>query len=256
VAVPLQRPPVPPLWLEGRFALEWAGLLRSEVWRGEGVPPGERRAVLLIPGFLAGDGTLSTMTQWLRASGYRTQRAGIRRNVDCSEESCGRIEQRLEALAERRGERVAIVGHSRGGVFARALAARRPDLVSGIVTLGAPVLQQLAVHPLVLVQIAAVAALGWGRVPGLFTWSCLRGDCCEEFRAALKAPFPPGVGYVAVYSRSDGVVDWRSCLDPDADAHVEVAASHCGMSVNAHVYRALAAALARFAASADLPEAA
>ena len=56
---------------------------------------------------------------------------------------------------------------------------------------------------------------------------------------------PEGVGYVSVYSRTDGVVDCRSCLDPDAE-HVEVDASHIGMAVNPGVYRAVAAALARF----------
>ncbi len=113
---------VPPLWREGRIGLEWAGLRRSDVFRGEGVPQGEGRGVLLIPGFLAGDGSLGTMTQWLRAAGWHTKRAGIRANVACSEVACTRIEERLEALAERTGDRVVIVGQSRGGVFAKALA--------------------------------------------------------------------------------------------------------------------------------------
>src|SRR5687767_7324130 len=65
-------PYVPPLWRESRVGFEVAQLLRSPVWRGVGVPPGEGRAVMLIPGFLAGDGSLSTMTRWLRANGYRT----------------------------------------------------------------------------------------------------------------------------------------------------------------------------------------
>jgi hypothetical protein len=61
----------------------------------------------------------------------------------------------------------------------------------------------------------------------------------------LREPLPPGVGFVSLYSRSDGVVDWRACLDPAAD-WVEVDASHTGMSLNAHAYRATAAALAGF----------
>ena len=115
-------PAVPPLWREGRIGLEWAGLRRSDVFRGDGVPQGDGRGVLLIPGFLAGDGSLGTMTQWLRAAGWHTKRAGIRANIACSEVACTRIEERLEALAERTGDRVAIVGQSRGGVFAKALA--------------------------------------------------------------------------------------------------------------------------------------
>ena len=239
-------PPLPPMWREGRIGLEWAALLRSNVYHGAGVPSGGGRGVLLIPGFLAGDGSLGTMTQWLRAADWRTKRAGIRANIACSEAACSRLEQRLEALADATGRRVVIIGQSRGGVFAKALGARRPELVAGVVTLGAPVISQLAVHPLVLAQIGLVSALGTARLPGMFRVSCLRGGCCEDFRSAMTGPFPEEVGYVAVYSRSDGIVDWRSCLDPAADELVEIRASHCGMSVNAGAYRAIAEALRGF----------
>jgi pimeloyl-ACP methyl ester carboxylesterase len=164
-------------------------------------------------------------------------------------------------MAERHGERVVIVGQSRGGVFARAMAARRPELVSGIVTLGSPTVSQLAVHPLVLLQVGLVSALGTARLPGMFRASCLRGECCREFRAALTGPLPEDVGYVAIYSRSDGVVQWRSCLDPEADELVEVNASHCGMGLNAQAFLAVADAMRRFRAAdpllaADVAEAA
>src|SRR5215217_726770 len=189
--IAVAMPALPPLWRESRVGMEAAALFRSPVWHGAGVAAGADRPVLLIPGFLAGDGSLGTMTKWLRANGYRTRRAGIRANVACSEAACRRLEVRLEALAERSGQRVAIIGQSRGGVFAKALAARRPDLVSGIVTLGSPISAPLAIHPVVLAQVGVVAALGSGPVPGLISWSCLRGDCCAGFRDALAGPFPP-----------------------------------------------------------------
>src|SRR6185503_2145570 len=107
-------PHVPPLWRESRVGLEAAQLLRSPVWRGAGVVPGDGRGVLLVPGFLAGDGSLGTMAKWLRANGYWTRRAGIRSNIGCSQEACTRLEERVEALAERTGDRVAIIGQSRG----------------------------------------------------------------------------------------------------------------------------------------------
>src|SRR5215213_3748424 len=102
-------PHVPPLWRESRVALEAAQLRRSPVWRGAGVTPGEGRPVLLVPGFMAGDGSLATMAKWLRANGYWTRRAGIRANIGCSQEACARLEERVEALAERTGQKVAIV---------------------------------------------------------------------------------------------------------------------------------------------------
>ena len=256
VGIPV-LPAVPPLWRETRVALEATGLRRSAVWRGEGVVPGDGRPVLLIPGFLAGDGTLATMTHWLRTLGYRTRRAGIRANVGCSEEACARLEERLEAFADRTGQRIAIVGQSRGGVLARAVAVRRPDLVAGIVTLGAPSVSMLRVHPLVLLQVGVLGALGTSRVPGLLSMRCLRGSCCASFRADLVGPFPASVGYIAVYSRTDGIVDWRACLDPGADERVEIDASHCGMAVNEGAYSHVARALAAFAdGEAALPLAA
>ena len=82
--------------------VEAAALFRSSVWRGGGVPDGDGRPVLLIPGFMAGDGSMATMTRWLRENGYRTHRAGIRANVGCSEEYLTRLEARLEAASPRR----------------------------------------------------------------------------------------------------------------------------------------------------------
>jgi triacylglycerol lipase len=235
---------MPPLWRESRFAFEAAALLRSPIWRGEGLAPGDGRPVLLVPGFLAGDRTLAVMAKWLRTAGYRTRRAGIRANVGCSEEACRRIEERLEALSDRTGERVTLVGQSRGGVLTHAIAARRPELVSAVITLGAPTVSQLRVHPLVLLQVGVVGALGTSRVPGLFSIRCLRGECCAPFRTALRQRLAPDIDYVAIYSRSDGIVDWRACLAPGAE-HVEVQASHLGMGLNPAVYAHIAAVLAR-----------
>jgi triacylglycerol lipase len=236
---------VPPLWRESRFPAELRALGRDPVSAGVGVPHVDGDPVLLIPGFLAGDSSLATMTTWLRGLGYRTSRAGIRVNVDCSTKAIERLETRLEDLSWRYGRRVAVVGQSRGGIFARWLAVRRPDLVSGIVTLGSPLRDQLAIHPLIRLHIGVVGALGTFGVKGMFRLDCLRGDCCHQLRGQSTAPVPDEVGFVSVYSRSDGVVRWESCLDEDAE-HVEVDASHCGMSVHPDVYRAIGTALGSF----------
>ncbi|MDQ6915180.1 MAG: hypothetical protein M3155_05135, partial [Actinomycetota bacterium] len=117
-----------------------------------------------------------------------------------------------------------------------------PELVDTVVALGSPQLEPLAIHPLVLLQVGAVGALGTLGVKGLFSRSCWNGDCCEEFRASFDQRFPGGIRYVSVYSRSDGIVDWRACLDPAAE-HLEIEASHIGMAVNVAAYRAVAEAL-------------
>jgi pimeloyl-ACP methyl ester carboxylesterase len=256
----MRRPSLTPLWRESRVPREFASLMRDPVLRGEGIPAGHGEPVLVIPGFLAGDGSLGTMTSWLRRLGYRAHMPRIRANIDCAASAIARLETRLEDLHDRYRRPIAIIGQSRGGCFARLLAVRRPELVSGIVTLGSPLRDQLAVHPLVQLQVLAVGALGTLGAPGLFTRNCLTGDCCAELREQSLAELPEGVGFVSVYSRSDGIVDWHSCLDPCAQELVEIRASHIGMAVHAGAYRAIGEALASFAgprpAAAELPRAA
>jgi triacylglycerol lipase len=235
----------PPLWREARFGLETAALLRDPILRGEGIPDGRGRPVLLIPGFLAGDGSLGMMAGWLKRAGYRPSRAGMRANVDCSGATAVRLEERLEDLVAAQGRRAVIVGQSRGGTIARVLGGRRPDLVCGVVALGSPQLDPLAIHPLVRLQVEAVARLGSLGVPGLFKRSCLEDDCCASFWAELAEPLPDAVGFVSVYSKTDGIVDWRSCLDPNGEL-VEVDTSHCGMAVSPAAWRAVADALVGF----------
>ena len=257
--VPIPHLP-PPIWRESRIPLEAAALLRDPIWHGKGVRSGGGQPVLLMPGFLAGDDSLGMMTAWLRRTGHTTKSAGIKSNIDCSAKAVDKLIERTELLAERHGRRVVLVGQSRGGTFARVIAARRPDLISGIVTLGSPLTSSFDLHPVVRMQIRAVAALGTLGAKGMFGLECLKGDCCTGFWDDLRREFPADVGFVSIYSRSDGVVRWRSCLD-DAATHVEVRASHCGMAVNPGAYRAIATALERFrrderkriAAGAPLP---
>jgi pimeloyl-ACP methyl ester carboxylesterase len=226
-----------PIWREGLFGMELAGLLRNQIFRD---PPSAPRSlpVMLVPGFLTGDAQLGVLAAWLRRCGHRPHTSGIRLNVDCSAAAMQRLEQRLEEWVEQEGEPAVVIGQSRGGLFARVLAVRRPDLVQTVVTLGSPHLNPFAVHPLVWLQGAAIAGLGALGVPGLATHRCRSGACCEDFGVQLGAPMPRGVRFVSVYSRQDGIVDWPVCLDPHA-AHVEVRSTHCGMAVNQAVYRQL-----------------
>ena len=237
----------PRIWREGRIPVEAASLLRSAVYRGADLDDAHGQPVLLIPGFLAGDDTLGTMTKWLRRTGHATKRAGMRANVGCSELAMQAREERLGVLNELHGRPVAIVGQSRGGLLARVLAVRHPERVSGIVTLGSPHTDCFAVHPLVRAQIVAVGLLGTLGVPGLFKATCQFGDCCKVFTRELTDPFPDDVGFVSVYSKRDGIVRWQACLDPAA-RHIEVDASHCGMAVHEGTYGAVAASLAAFRA--------
>lgn len=235
------RSPVGPLWGELRYGAELTRLLASREYRSpvrrDDAPP-----ALVIPGFMAGDRSLSVMRGWLRRRGHRVRMSGIRTNVACAEVLVTRIEKRLRMLAADADQPVFLIGQSRGGALARSLAVRNPELVAGLVTLGSPVVDSLAVSSQVLRTVRWVAALGDIGVPGVFSSTCKDGACCAQFRAELAAPLPRRLHATAVYSRSDGIVDWRACVDPRADA-VEVDSSHCGMSVNLDVYKILDRAL-------------
>ena len=233
------------VWREVTALREYQRLVRDPVFRGDGVQRASGQPVMVIPGFLTPDRGVTTLAGWLRRTGHAPARAHNGVNTACGEEAVGRLERRLEKLADGHGQPVAIVGHSRGGHFARVLAVRRPDLVSGIVTLGMPPLDPAGVHPLVAVPAIAVALAGGAGLPGFFRPSCFLGKCCRDFRVQLQGPFPAGVGFVAVSSRRDGVVDWRRITETAGEA-VEIDATHLGFTVNADAYRAVADALASF----------
>jgi triacylglycerol lipase len=203
--------------------------------------------VVLVPGFMAGDGSLTMMAHSLRAEGHRTYRSHIRANVGCTRRAAAELEERLESVVARRGRRVQIVGHSLGGMLARGLAVRRPDLVAGIVTLGSPMLAPAAHHVSLARSLDALVRLSRVGVPGLMSLDCVAGECARTGFDESRKPVPAGVAFTAVYSRRDGIVDWRACVDPLA-VPVEVRSSHLGMAVDPSVIAAVTAALARHGA--------
>jgi pimeloyl-ACP methyl ester carboxylesterase len=205
--------------------------------RAHGLEP-----VLLVPGFMAGDASLSGMATMLRHVGYRTYRSHIHVNVGCTRAAADRLERRLEAIAIRRGRKVSIVGHSLGGMLARGLAARRPDLVHGIVSMGSPILAPGAVHGLLAWDAELLTRLARAGFGGMMSEDCVAGECARSSFAESRLPLDPAVGFTAIYSRRDGIVDWRACIDPAADA-VEVTSSHVGMAFDPSVFDAVRAAL-------------
>lgn len=198
--------------------------------------------VVLVPGFMAGDASLAALAHALRAEGHRTYRSHIHANVGCTLRAAAQLESRLESVAARRGRRVRIVGHSLGGLLARGLAVRRPDLVSGIVTLGSPMLAPGAHHPSLARSLDTLIRLNRAGLAGLMALECVAGDCARTSFDESRQPVPEGVDFTAVYSRRDGIVDWRACVDPLAEP-VEVRSSHLGLVVDPAAIRAVTRAL-------------
>ncbi|TMC52848.1 MAG: hypothetical protein E6J20_10225 [Chloroflexi bacterium] len=221
--------PIPPIWLEGRIYLEFLRLIRDPVFRGEDIPPGLHKPVLLIPGFLAGDWTLRTAHDWLRRIGYKPRLAGVAFNVTFSEVMLRPLIDALLAMHRKSGARVSLVGHSRGGVLAKVLSHRKPDLVEQVITLGSPLSDPFDVHPLTMAGVHAAH---------LYNVVRYRHPASVEMRFMRDLGAEPRVPTTSIYSRSDGVVNWKACLRPDINA-IEVNGSHVGLALNPEVYRIL-----------------
>jgi pimeloyl-ACP methyl ester carboxylesterase len=204
--------------------------------------------VILVPGFLAGDATLAFMARSLRQRGFRTYRSHIHANVGCTLNAAAQLESRLESIVLRRGTRVQIVGHSLGGMLARGLAVRRPDLVSGIVTMGSPMMAPGAHHAMLSFGVDMLVRLSRAGVPGLMSEECVAGTCARQSWDESREPMPDDVGFTAIYSKRDGICDWRACVDPAA-TQVEVTASHVGMAVDPRVIDHVTEALRRVVAA-------
>jgi triacylglycerol lipase len=237
------------LWEASHLPCGYADRARPGVRRSR---PADDQPVLLIPGFLAGDATLRPMATRLRAAGYRTYRSRMHANVRCAQATGEALEERLEAIVERWDRPVAVIGHSLGGLLAKALAHRRPELVAGIVTLGSPLLAPGAVHPVLAFDLRLLDRMQrWG-VGSLMGSDCTSGDCARVSWEQLSAPTQDGFVFTSIYSRRDGIVDWHACLDPDA-IQVEVNSSHVGMAVDRTVYRHVLEGLTRISAARAKP---
>jgi pimeloyl-ACP methyl ester carboxylesterase len=214
---------------------EMTALLRDPILRGRGVPHGDGRPVLLVPGFLSGDWSLRVMHNWLLRVGYDAHLSGIQLNIHHSEHLIAGLRTRLAELRDESGSRVSLVGHSRGGVLAKVLSSRVPDSVEQVIGLGSPFADQFDVAALTNVAVGVVRTaneLRWGR------------SFHAEGRFAHELRLPPAVPTTSIYTRSDDVVNFRSCLRPDIPA-VSVWGGHNGLIVNPEVYRLLGRLLAR-----------
>jgi triacylglycerol lipase len=228
---------------ELRWQAEFGRLLVDPVYRGQGVPRGDGGPVMLIPGFLAGDNSLSVLAEWLRRMGHRPHASGIRFNVDCSNRCLLGLERRLEGIAGRSERTVALLGHSRGGHFAKALAHRRPELVSRVISMGAGLDTPFAISAPTAGAVAAVRALHAYTTDRHDRRGCFTAGCGCDFAGHYRGEFPPDIPLTSIFSKGDGVVRWQACVVPYARC-VEVTGSHIGLACNRKAYRAVAEALA------------
>jgi len=233
-----------PIWLEALAAVEIVCLRVSPVYWGFGVTTGDGSAVVVVPGFMLNDVFMAELHAWLGRIGYRAYYSGIGLNAECPNLL---IQQRLAETIEKAYKatrrKVHLVGHSLGGVLARAAATQMPDRVASVITMGSP-FQGVAAHSSILRVAEWVRSRIHRRHGADVLPACYTAACTCNFLEAIAGDFPPCVSQTAIYTKSDGIVDWHVCSTGDPLIDCEVAATHLGLVFNPIVYQVIGQRLA------------
>lgn len=195
----------------------------------QNLPPGDGHTVMTLPGFMASDFSTRLLRNFLRRWGYRAQRWQLGRNYGVLEDGDleHELDQRLRAHFKSSGRKVSLVGWSLGGLLAREMARRQPQLVRSVVTLGSPFGDPRATNAWRLFELMS------GR----------RIDDVEirERVSVLRKPVD-NIPMTAIYSKTDSVVAWQIAQLPPGDLveNIGTSASHLGMGFHPAVLYAIA----------------
>jgi pimeloyl-ACP methyl ester carboxylesterase len=194
-------------------------------------PRGDGHPVLVLPGFVGSDLSTQLLRTFLRDRGYRAHGWKLGRNLGPRPGVEERMRQRLDELAVRYQSKVSLIGWSLGGVFARELARNAPERVRGVITLGSPFA---------------------GEPDGVNPWvaqlyETLSGRRADDWPERERMKEPPPMPSTAIYSRTDGVVAWRGCMEREGpiSENIEIQGSHCGLGHNPAALYAIADRLAQ-----------
>ena len=217
----------------------------NPIYYGFGVPRGDDSAVIIIPGFLGTDLYLMELHAWLGRIGYRPYFSGIGINADCPNLLIQRhVTETVERALRETGRRIHLIGHSLGGVIARSLAGQRPKDVASVITLASPIRGTVAnrnvVHAAEAIRLRILKEHGEGVLP-----HCYTGRCTCNFVDSLRRKVPDSMLQTAIYTRDDGIVDWRYCRTRNPQIDVEVPGTHIGMAFNPSAYAVVAQRLAK-----------
>ena len=187
--------------------------------RGNGEP------VMVVPGFSASDSSTGVLRNYLRYLGYTVSGWGLGTNRGNVPELLEQLTQRVADYAQEQNSPVRLIGWSLGGYISREIARDRPDLVDRVITLGSPV-------------------IGGPKYTAVAPFYRQMGFDVEEIAREVEARYdqPLEVPVTAIYSRGDGVVAWKACVDARSPnmKHVEVSGSHLSLGFSPGVLRIIA----------------
>jgi pimeloyl-ACP methyl ester carboxylesterase len=209
-------------WNAGALMFAWPHLLEA--------PKGDGRPVMVLPGIIDSDSGNFALIALLKRLGYRTSGWELGHNFGAKTIGAGaeRLVERIEALHAETGEKVTLVGISLGGIMARVMGARRPDLVREVITISSPYAGP-----------ATSTNVCW--LFEMLTGEKITDASVQAFQqeAAGVLPMPS----TAIWSRSDGVVNGLICHNENCRS-IEVESSHCWVQLCPDVLSAVAKTLA------------
>ena len=226
---PLSPPGLHLMALESRAPAEAVATLLLWPWLRSTASRGDGHSVLVLPGLVAPDASTAMLRRFLGRQGWRAHgwRQGF--NLGPREGVLEACVERIRTLQRESGRKVSLVGWSLGGVFARELSKVLPQAVRQVITLGSPV----------------GAGGDASNARSIYEFVSGKRAYAPELMARLHEPAP--VPCTSIYSRSDGVVHWRSSLQPRGALaeNIAVPASHTGMGMNPLVLSLVAERLAQ-----------
>jgi len=216
------------LLAEARGLVELPRLLMRSPWLVR-EPRGDGRPVLVLPGYGAGDASTFVLRSYLRFLGYDARGWILGRNSGDVPLLLPRVVDAVDTLARETRRRVTLVGWSLGGYLAREAARERPEHVPLVVTMGSPV----------------VGGPKYTLVADAYRRAGVDLDALEV-QIAARDVVPLRARIVAIFSRTDGVVAWRACIDRAGETveHVEVTTTHLGLGFSPEVYAIIARRMA------------
>jgi hypothetical protein len=197
---------------------------------------GDRHPVLVMPGFSGSDASTGPLRGILRSQGYWVQGWGLGRNIGPTPEIVTGMVERLRLMHERHEAKVSLIGWSLGGIYARAMARMFPDMVRQVITLGSPY------------RLRDASSTPVGRLYRSYAARHVVAPTGGTIELPPEEELPPlEVPATSIYTRTDGIVHWSSCIDAEGPLreNIEVNSSHIGLGVNPAAIGAISDRLAR-----------
>lgn len=212
--------------LEARAPLDWASVL----YRAPqllAAPRGDGRPVMLLPGYGTDEASMRPLGKFLRYLGYDVYDWGLGRNRGNVEDYIQRVGNRVQQIRnDCDGRQITLIGWSLGGVVARETARLFEPGVREVITMGTPIIG----GPKYTATASSFAK------QANIDLDAFELEVHERNLKGINQPV------TAIYSKSDGVVGWRACVDVynEQTRNIRVNSSHFGLGVNGRVWRLIA----------------